>query len=61
MPKVSLRKTDRRSEEAVIDQATRQLLAAVKANARKQGKPLDGDKLRKDGYSERFVDKVASA
>lgn len=61
MTKASLRKTDRRSENSVLDQATRQLLAAVKAKARRQGEPLDGDKLRKDGYSERFVDKVENA
>jgi hypothetical protein len=61
MPKASLRKTERRSEESVLDQATRQLLAAVKAKAKQQGRPLDCDKLRKDGYSERFVDKVENA
>jgi hypothetical protein len=50
-----------RSEEAVLDQAIQQLLRATKEAAAGQGKPLDPEKLRKEGYSERFIAKVAKA
>jgi len=45
----------------VLDQAIRQLLSATKDKAKRKGKPLDAAQLRKEGYSERFIDKVGNA
>jgi hypothetical protein len=61
MPKASTPKKSERSEEAVLDQAIQQLLRATKDKAASQGTPLDSDKLRKEGYSERFIAKVEKA
>ena len=61
MPKTPAVKPHQRSEEAVLDQAIQQLLGATKDEAKKKGKPLDREQLRKDGYSERFIDKVENA
>ncbi len=44
-----------------MDKATNQLLRAVKAKVAKSGKNLDSDKLRKAGYSERFIVRVEEA
>ena len=61
MRKASAPKTRQRSENAVLDQAIQQLLSATKDAAKKKGKPLDQVQLRKEGYSERFIDKVENA
>jgi hypothetical protein len=61
MPKASASKTQRRSENAVLDQAIQQLLSATKDAAKKKGKPLTREQLRKDGYSDRFIEKVEKA
>ena len=61
MRKALAPKTAQRSENAVIDQAIQQLLGATKDAAKKKGKPLDPAQLRKEGYSERFIDKVENA
>ena len=61
MRKALAPKTAQRSENAVLDQAIQQLLGATKDAAKKKGKPLDPDQLRKEGYSERFIDKVENA
>jgi len=53
--KVAGNKTKQESE--LLDQATHQLLKAVKQKMRKQGR-VDYGKLRKDGYSERFLTKL---
>ena len=45
----------------MLDQAIQQLLSATKDEAKKQGKPVDRAQLRKEGYSERFIDKAARA
>jgi hypothetical protein len=61
MPKASTPKKTERSEEAVLDQAIQQLLRATKEKAAGEGAPLDLEKLRKEGYSERFIAKVEKA
>ena len=53
--------TKNKSEADLLDQATAQLLKAVKAKAIKSGKPLRKSELLKQGYSERFVAKVEAA
>jgi hypothetical protein len=50
-----------KSEAALLDQATGQLLRAVKQKLRtKQGR-VDFVKLRKEGYSERFLARLEDA
>lgn len=50
-----------RSEEEILDQGIKQLLRSTKEQAKKRGKPLTRDQLRKDGYSDRFIDQVERA
>jgi len=52
------KQTKNKSEADLLDQATSQLLKAVKAKAAKSGKPLRKAELLKRGYSERFIAKV---
>jgi hypothetical protein len=54
-------KPRQRSEDEILDQGIKQLLRATKEQAKKRGKPLTRDQLRKEGYSERFIDKVEQA
>jgi hypothetical protein len=54
-------KSRQRSEDEILDQATRQLLRATKDAAKKQDKPVSEDDLRREGYSERFIEKVREA
>ena len=54
MRKALAPKTAQRSENAVLEQAIRQLLRATKDAAKNYGKPLDPAQLRKEGYSECF-------
>jgi hypothetical protein len=54
-------KQRQRSEDEILDQGIRQLLRATKEQAKKRGKPLTRDQLRKEGDSERFIDKVEQA
>jgi len=61
MAKAPAAKTRQRSEEEVLDQATQQLLKGTKEQAKKNGKPMDRESLRQDGYSDRFIDKVQNA
>jgi hypothetical protein len=50
-----------KSEAGLLDQATGNLLRAVKQKmVKKQGR-VDYGKLRKDGYSERFLAKLEEA
>jgi hypothetical protein len=50
-----------KSEAGLLDQATSNLLHAVKQKmAKKQGR-VDYGKLRKDGYSDRFLAKLEEA
>jgi hypothetical protein len=55
------KQTKNRSEAELLDQATSQLLKAIKAKAAKSGKPLRKAELLKQGYSERFIAKVEEA
>jgi hypothetical protein len=61
MLKATAAKTHQRSEDGVLDRATQQLLRAAKDEAKKSGKPLNREQLRREGYSERFIDKVENA
>jgi hypothetical protein len=44
-----------RSEAELLDQATGQILKAIKRKMLKRQGRVDYSKLRKDGYSERFL------
>jgi hypothetical protein len=48
----------RKSEAELLDHATNNLLRAVKQRILKREGRMDYDKLRKEGYSERFIAKV---
>lgn len=61
MQKALAAKSRKRSENAVLDQAIQQLLNATKTEAKKKGNAVDGAQLRKEGYSERFIEKVENA
>jgi hypothetical protein len=54
-------KTRQRSEDAILHQATQQLLKATKQAAKKRGKTISDESLRREGYSERFIDRVREA
>jgi hypothetical protein len=60
MPRVRV-KTPQRSEDEILDQATQQLLKATKQEAKKRGKSISDESLRREGYSERFIDRVREA
>lgn len=61
MRKAPAAKSQERSEEDILDQGIRQLLRSTKDEAAKRGKPLTREQLRKEGYSERFIDQVEHA
>ncbi|MDQ3545078.1 MAG: hypothetical protein M3429_00940 [Verrucomicrobiota bacterium] len=61
MPKPPTAKASGRSDEAILDQAVQQLLRATKNKAKKRGQPIDPAQLRKEGYSERFIEQVEKA
>ena len=50
-----------KSEAGLLDQATSNLLRAVKQKMVKKQSGVDYGKLRKDGYSERFLTKLEEA
>jgi len=50
-----------KSEAELLDYATNNLLRAVKQKIIKKEGRVDYDKLRKEGYSERFLAKVEAA
>jgi hypothetical protein len=50
-----------KSEADLLDQATGQLLRAIKQKIRKKQARVDYAKLRKDGYSERFLARLEDA
>ena len=50
-----------KSESELMDHATNNLLRAVKQRILKREGQVDYDKLRKEGYSERFIAKVEQA
>jgi len=55
------RQTKSESEAELLDYATNNLLRAVKQKIIKKEGRVDYDKLRKDGYSNRFLAKVEAA
>ena len=61
VPKSSVVTAKQRSEESILDQATLQLIRATKAEAKKRGKSVNPETLRKEGFSERFIAKVQEA
>jgi hypothetical protein len=48
----------KRSEDEILDQATTQLLKETKQEANKRRKSINYDALRREGYVERFIEKV---
>ena len=52
------RKPKVRSEDKILDQATDQLLRAIKQHSAGKGRKLDRAQLLNEGYSERFVAKA---
>jgi hypothetical protein len=50
-----------KSEAGFLDQATSNLLRAVKQKMVKKQSGVDYGKLRKDGYSDRFLTKLEEA
>jgi len=54
-------KSRQRSEDEILDQATQQLLKATKQAAKKRGKAIGDESLRREGYTERFIDRVREA
>ena len=48
-------------EAELLERATKQLLRAAKQKMLKKQGGVDYGKLRKDGYSERFLDKLENA
>ena len=51
----------RKTEAEVLDHATNKLLAALKKDMRKKEGRIDYDKLRKEGYSERLLNRLEKA
>jgi hypothetical protein len=58
--KVAAAKSEK-SEAQLLDQATGNLLRAVKQKMLKKQRSVDYGKLRKDGYSDRFLAKLEEA
>lgn len=61
MRKTVRAKTKERSEDEILDQATRQLMRALKDESDAKGQPITRDELRREGYSERFIGKFESS
>jgi hypothetical protein len=61
MAKTPAAKPRQRSDEEILDQATKRLLKATKQEAKKRGRPINYASLRREGYSERFIEKVREA
>lgn len=61
MAKTLAPKSKQPSEDGVLDQAIQQLLRATKDVARQNSKPVSRAQLEKEGYSERFIEKVENA
>jgi hypothetical protein len=59
--KATTTKRRAKSEAELLDYATNNLLRAVKQKIVKKEGRVDYDKLRKDGYSDRFLAKVEAA
>ena len=50
-----------KNEAVLLDQATEQLLRAIKARLRTKDGRIDYAKLRKEGYSDRFLARLEEA
>ncbi len=50
-----------KSEAELLDHATNNLLRALKRDMVKTGGRVDREKLRKDGYSDRLLDRLEQA
>jgi hypothetical protein len=50
-----------KAEAELLDHATNNLLRALKQDMRKKNGRVDYDKLRKDGYSDRLLTRLAMA
>ena len=61
MSKTLAPKSKQLSEDGVLDQAIQQLLRATKDVAMQSGEPVSRVQLEKEGYSERFIEKVENA
>jgi hypothetical protein len=57
----TIKRARKKTEAELLDQATSQLMRAVKAKAAQRGKPLRKSELLKQGYSERFIAKLEQA
>ena len=61
MPVKTIAKRRAKSEAELLDHASKNLLRALKRDMLKKEGRIDYDKLRKDGYSERLLVKLANA
>ncbi len=52
------KKPRRKTEAELLDHATNNLLAALKKDMQVKEGGVDYDRLRKDGYSERLLDRL---
>jgi hypothetical protein len=55
------RKNSTKSEGELLDQATNNLLQALKKEMVQKDGKVDREKLRKDGYSDRLLDRLDQA
>ena len=61
MASTVVRRKKQKSEDQILDEATMRLLRAVKQHEKAKGKVVISEKLRREGYSERFISKVEQA
>ena len=54
-------KRQAKTEAELLDYATNNLLLALKRNMRKKDGRVDYDKLRRDGYNDRLLTRLAMA
>jgi hypothetical protein len=54
-------KRQAKTEAELLDHATNNLLRALKRNMRKKDGRVDCDKLRRDGYNDRLLTRLAMA
>jgi hypothetical protein len=51
----------KKQTDRVLANAVDRLLRATKDHAKKKGQPIDTEQLRKDGFSDAFIQKVEEA
>jgi len=54
-------KQKKKQTDRVFADAVDRLLRATKDHAKKKGQPIDAEQLRKDGFSDAFIQKVEEA